>query len=60
LRAADSVDDLVQYAIGRCHPLKGNRNGEFAMDLVHPYRLIFKKIDNVVELVRIMSIEDYH
>ena len=43
LRAADSVDMLVQFQLGRCHPLKGDRLGQFAMDLVHPYRLVFIK-----------------
>ncbi|GHU42375.1 hypothetical protein FACS1894111_06230 [Clostridia bacterium] len=60
LQASDSVDELIQYSIGRCHALKGNREGEFAMDLVHPYRLIFEKCNHIVELIRITSIEDYH
>ena len=35
LESADSVDMLLQFQIGRCHPLKGDRRGQFAMDLVH-------------------------
>lgn len=60
LRSADSVDELVQYSIGNCHPLKGNRRGEFAMDLVQPYRLIFEKKESGLQLIRILSIVDYH
>lgn len=60
LRAADSVDMLVQFQLGRCHPLKGNRLGQFAMDLVHPYRLVFIKNEEGVQLVTIIAIEDYH
>lgn len=41
-------------------PLEGDRKGEYAMDLVHPYRLIFEKNKTDVELVRIINIEDYH
>lgn len=60
LKAAVSVEMLVQFQIGRCHPLKGNRKGEFAMDLVHPFRLVFEKNGNDIQLVRITAIEDYH
>lgn len=42
LQAADSVEMLVRLSIGRCHPLKGNRLGQYAMDLVQPYRLVFE------------------
>ena len=41
IRAIDAVEYLVKCEIGRCHPLNGNRQGEYAMDLVHPYRLNF-------------------
>lgn len=60
LSIADSVEDLIKFSIGRCHPLKGNKAGTFAMDLVHPYRLVFEKKEHIVQLVRIVSIEDYH
>lgn len=60
LQSADNVELLIQYSVGRCHPLNGNRNGQYAMDLVHPYRLIFEKKGNILQLVRIISIEDYH
>ncbi len=60
LRMADTVEMLVQFSIGRCHPLKGNRKGEYAMDLVHPYRLVFIKMGDEIQIARIVSIEDYH
>lgn len=60
LHAADSVEMLVRLSIGRCHPLKGNRLGQYAMDLVQPYRLVFEQNENKLELVNIISIEDYH
>lgn len=43
ISAALSVSMLVQYHIGRCHALTQNRQGQYAMDLVHPYRLVFEK-----------------
>ena len=44
ITAADSVEMLIEFHIGRCHPLKQNRKGQYAVDLVHPYRLVFEKI----------------
>ena len=60
LHASDSIEMLVQYSIGRCHQLEGDRKGEYAMDLVHPYRLIFEQNKTDVKVVRIINIEDYH
>ena len=48
------------YGIGRCHALEGNRRGQYAMDLAHPYRLIFVEEDEMTVSVRIEQIEDYH
>ena len=58
--AAPSVEMLLQYKIGRCHPLKGNRKEQYAMDLVHPYRLVFEKKGNEIQIAYIMEIVDYH
>lgn len=60
LSAAPTVEMLVQYRIGGCHPLTGNRAGQYGMSLVHPYRLVFEKVtENAIE-VRILEIVDYH
>lgn len=58
--ASDSVEELVQFHIGRCHLLKGKRKGQYAMDLVHPYRLIFEKVDEEIRIVMVIEITDYH
>ena len=60
LEAANSVDMLLQFQIGRCHPLKGDRRGQLAMDLVQPLRLVFEEVKNTVQLVKILEIDDYH
>lgn len=62
IRASDSVEEMIQYQIGRCHALVGDRNGEYALDLVHPFRLIFTKCDDTkqIRVVKIMEITDYH
>ena len=60
LSAADTVEWLIQNRIGRCHPLVQNRRGQYAMDLEHPYRLIFEKVNDDIRVVRILEIVDYH
>lgn len=60
LQAAESVEMLVSWHIGRCHPLQGNRKGQYAMDLTHPYRLIFEKVNEQIIAVKVLEIVDYH
>lgn len=60
IKAADSVEQMIQYHIGRCHPLKGNRKNQFAVDLVHPQRLVFEKKGNEIYIANIIEIVDYH
>lgn len=57
---ADSVELLVRYHIGRCHLLSQNRKGEYAMDLVQPYRLIFEVNGDEIQIANILEIVDYH
>lgn len=54
---------------GRFHELVGNRAGQWACDLDHPYRLIFKPVLNsdgnvvglvVEQTVSLLEIVDYH
>lgn len=62
IRASDSVEEMIQYQIGRCHALVGDRFGEYAVDLVQPFRLIFIKDHDTkqIKVVKIMEIIDYH
>jgi proteic killer suppression protein len=60
IHAADSVEMLVQFGIGRCHQLVGDRKGQFAMDLVHPQRLVFEVIRDEIQIAEIQEIVDYH
>ncbi len=61
LKAADSVEQMIQFGIGRCHPLCGDRKGQYAVDLVHPHRLAFIKVDGEIKIVSIVEIiDDYH
>lgn len=60
ITAASSVEMMIQYRIGRCHPLKGNRKNQYAVDLIHPHRLVFEKRESEIQIVNIMKIIDYH
>ena len=58
--AADTVEMMVLFHIGRCHPLTQNRKGQYAVDLVHPYRLVFEKKGDEIQIANILEIVDYH
>ncbi len=60
LTAATSIEELTKNKIGRCHLLKGNRKNQYAMDLEHPYRLIFIEVENELQIVKVIEIVDYH
>ena len=60
ISAADTVEMMIQFRIGRCHPLTQNRKGQYAVDLVHPYRLLFEKHGNEIQIANILEIVDYH
>lgn len=73
LNAAPSLKDVSHQRPERRHELTGSRSGEFAVDLEHPYRLVFRPaMDPVPKLedgginlasvtaIEILSVEDYH
>lgn len=71
LRAARTLVDMAALPAARCHELQGERQGQLAVDLVHPWRLIFTPLEWVekesggldwsqVESVVIEEIVDYH
>jgi len=72
IEAAEILADLKKIPDARCHELKGNRKGQFAVDLKHPKRLIFLpcdvsgeeftdiQSDEMVKAVIIKEVTDYH
>lgn len=60
ISAVSTIEEMIRYHIGRCHPLKGNRKEQYAVDLVHPYRLVFEKTGYEIQIAKIMEIVDYH
>lgn len=60
LRDATSAAQMIQDRTGRCHALAGDRRGQYALDLAHPYRLVFEQRGDVVRIALILEIVDYH
>lgn len=72
LAAAATLEDMRKMP-GRCHELKADRKGQFALDLVHPKRLVFSPNNNPkptradggldwskVTKIVILEVVDYH
>ncbi|WP_319559004.1 type II toxin-antitoxin system RelE/ParE family toxin [Marispirochaeta sp.] len=73
LRSAPTLSTVPTKKPDRCHPLKGDRKGEYAVDLNHPFRLVFEPAGDplpvkgdgstdvsAVTVIRILRVEDYH
>jgi len=73
LRAANSLADVPRDRPERCDPLEGKRKRQFAVDVKHPFRIVFEPANDPLPLredggldmsrvtaICILSIEDYH
>ncbi|MBT3881270.1 MAG: hypothetical protein HON76_16465 [Candidatus Scalindua sp.] len=66
LYASESLQDIKHIPSSRLHQLSGNYKNCFAIDLLHPYRLIIKPEDGEIEdlrtitLIEVVKVEDYH
>ena len=73
LKAAKTLEQVPATPPDRRHRLRGDRDGQYAVDLVHPYRLIFEPnpdplprradggIDaKKVSAITIIEVIDYH
>jgi proteic killer suppression protein len=73
LRAARNLAGVPIVPPFRRHQLKGNRKEYFAVDVKHPYRLIFRPANDplpkledggidlkAVTQIEIIGVEDYH
>lgn len=69
--AAQTLMDLAALPAARCHELQGERRGQLAVDLVHPWRLVFTPLAWIekqeggldwsrVEAIVIEEVVDYH
>lgn len=60
IASAETVEEMIEHHVGRCHQLKGKRQSQYAVDLVHPYRLVFEKKGEQIQIACIIEIVDYH
>lgn len=67
IRAADSLSVFKMLPGPRCHLLHNERHGQYAVDLVHPKRLLLlpttdqgEIIEKLTTEVTIIEITDYH
>lgn len=73
LQAAECLSDVPQRPPDRCHALSGKRQGQYAVDVKHPHRIIMEPAtaplpllnDGSIDLervtsIRILGVEDYH
>jgi len=73
LLSAASLADIPTVPPERCHAMKGDRKGQYAVNVVHPYRLVFepdhdpvpRSADGGVDLaavtaIVIIEVVDYH
>ena len=60
IKHSKSIDELVQLPGLRCHALKGNRNGQWAINLTGYYRLIFTLIGDQCEIVQIEEVSKHY
>lgn len=60
IEASETVEFMIQYRIGRCHALHGNRKNQYAVDLLHPHRLVFEKKGSEIQIANIIEVVDYH
>lgn len=72
LKAADSLGVMLQFKIGGCHLLKGDRKGTCGLFLEHPDRLIIEPVWDVepddmsqinyyeITTIRVLEVVDYH
>ena len=51
---------MMLYSVGRCHKLKHDRTGTYAVDLTHPYRLVFEVKEDEIQIANILEVVDYH
>jgi len=69
---SENLEELLALP-GRHHPLTGDRKGQFACDLEHPFRLVYEPVNEPlpkdenevliykeVTIVGIIEVTDYH
>ena len=60
IRNTKTIEELQTLPGLRCHPLKGNRKGQWAVKLTGYYRLIFTLRGDELDIVRIEEVSKHY
>lgn len=60
IKSAKDINDMIAMRTLRCHPLKGNREGEWAVKLSGRYRLIFTLEGENLQIARIEEVSKHY
>jgi proteic killer suppression protein len=60
IKQTQNLKELMALPGLRCHPLKGKRIGQYAINLNGFYRLIFTLLGNTLEIVQIDEVSKHY
>ncbi|MBW9267444.1 MAG: type II toxin-antitoxin system RelE/ParE family toxin [Candidatus Thiodiazotropha sp. (ex. Lucinisca nassula)] len=60
IKQARDIEELMKLPVLRCHPLKGDRVGHYAVKITGFYRLIFSLEGEMLEIVRIEEVSKHY
>ena len=60
IRAAKNLDEVMVLPGLRCHPLKGKRQGQYAIKLTGFYRLIFTIDGDCLDIAQIEEVSKHY
>ena len=60
IKHAKDFDELSGLPGLRCHPLRGDRKGQYAINLTGFYRLIFTLVGESLEIVQIEEVSKHY
>ena len=60
IKTAKGIDELMSLPVLGCHPLKGDRAGQYAIKLTGFYRLIFTLKGDALEIVNIEEVSKHY
>ncbi len=60
IKAAKDLDEVMSLPGLRCHPLKGNRKGQYAVKLTSFYRLIFTVDGDCLDIALIEEVSKHY
>lgn len=60
IKRANDIQELMEQTGLRCHILKGDRKGQYAVDINVRYRLIFSLEDELLKIIRIEEVSNHY